>query len=49
MRRHRNADISRKAEKKEIRGVIYGFCPRRENLIFWPEGALSLDLDPFDG
>ena len=44
-----NTDNSRKAESKEIRSVIQWFFPRRENLIFWPEGALSLDLGPFDG
>jgi hypothetical protein len=48
IRRHRKADISRKAESKEIRCVVQWFFPRRENLIFWPAGELSLDLGPFD-
>jgi hypothetical protein len=36
-----------KAKKSEV--LSGDFCPRRENRIFWPAGALSLDLGPFDG
>jgi hypothetical protein len=42
--------IFRERQKAKKSGVLSrDFYPRRENLIFWPAGVLSLDLGPFDG